>query len=163
MASAATISRMLHKGNVLVYFRSSFSSTTRFQFHSPRSRTFSNMRVLISGAGIAGPTLAWFLARSGASVTVVEKAPALLPHGQNVDIQGSARHVIRKMGLMEEVKRHNTTEAGTIFIDPNGRPFAPLPLQKDKTHGSSFTSELEILSRRPGQDLVRRHERRSQD
>jgi 2-polyprenyl-6-methoxyphenol hydroxylase-like FAD-dependent oxidoreductase len=102
------------------------------------------MRVLISGAGVAGPTLAWFLAKSGARVTVVEKAPALLPHGQNVDIQGSARNVIRKMGLMEEVRRFNTTETGTQFIDPSGRPFAPLPL-KDKASSASFTSELEIL------------------
>ena len=102
------------------------------------------MRILISGAGIAGPTLAFFLAKTGARITVVEKAPSLLPHGQNIDIQGSSRNVIRKMGLMEEVRRFNTTEAGTQFIDPNGRTFAPLPLS-DKASSASFTSQLEIL------------------
>lgn len=47
------------------------------------------MRVLISGAGVAGPTLAYFLQESGADVTVLEKASSLLAHGQNIDIQGS--------------------------------------------------------------------------
>ncbi|RVD84081.1 uncharacterized protein DFL_005849 [Arthrobotrys flagrans] len=101
------------------------------------------MRVLISGAGIAGPSLAWFLAKAGARVTTVEKAQSLLPHGQNVDIQGSARKVIEKMGLVDEVLRFNTTEKGTQFIDPKGRPFAPFPVQKGKSN--SFTSEFEIL------------------
>src|SRR5450755_317272 len=56
------------------------------------------MRVLISGGGIAGPTLAWFLAQAGARITIVKKSHSLLPHGQNVDIHGSARTVIKKMG-----------------------------------------------------------------
>lgn len=101
------------------------------------------MRVLISGAGVAGPTLAWFLAKTGARVDVVEKAKELLPHGQNVDIEGSALKVIEKMALMDEVKRYNTTEKGTQFIDPNGKPFAPFPMVKDQQ--ASFTSEFEIL------------------
>ncbi|KAK6363415.1 hypothetical protein TWF730_000846 [Orbilia blumenaviensis] len=101
------------------------------------------MRVLISGAGIAGPSLAWFLAKAGARVTTVEKAQALLPHGQNVDIQGSARKVLKKMGLVDEVLKFNTTEKGTQLIDSKGRPFAPFPVQKGTAN--SFTSEFEIL------------------
>lgn len=103
----------------------------------------STMRVLISGAGVAGPTLAWFLAKAGARIDVVEKAKQLLPHGQNVDIEGSALKVIEKMGLMGEVRRNNTTEKGTQFIDPNGKSFAPFPMVKE--HSASFTSEFEIL------------------
>ncbi|KAL8710723.1 MAG: hypothetical protein Q9220_004741 [cf. Caloplaca sp. 1 TL-2023] len=101
------------------------------------------LRVLTSGAGIAGSTLAWFLAKTGARVTVVEKAPILLPHGQNVDITGSALKVVQKMGLMDEVRRCNTSEKGTQFIDPRGRPFAPLPVREGSE--TSFTSEFEIL------------------
>ncbi|KAI1078392.1 hypothetical protein F5B20DRAFT_547960 [Whalleya microplaca] len=101
------------------------------------------MRVLISGAGIAGPTLAWFLARTGARVTVVEKSRSLLPHGQNVDLQGAALTVINKMGLMDQIRRFNTTEKGTQFIDPKGRPFAPLPVKEG--YQNSLTSEFEIL------------------
>ena len=101
------------------------------------------MRVLISGAGIAGPSLAWFLAKSGARVTVVEKSPALFPYGQNIDIQGSARKVVKKMGLLDEVLRFNTTEKGTQMIDPKGRPFAPFPVREDSD--ASPTSQFEIL------------------
>lgn len=101
------------------------------------------MRVLISGAGIAGPTLAYFLAKSGASITVVEKSHALLPHGQNIDIQGNAIAVVEKMGLMDQVRRFNTTEKGTQFIDSKGRPFAPFPIKEGVT--ASLTSEFEIL------------------
>ncbi|KAF2248525.1 FAD/NAD(P)-binding domain-containing protein [Trematosphaeria pertusa] len=103
------------------------------------------MRVLISGAGIAGPTLAYFLAKAGgARITLVEKAPTQLPYGQNIDIQGSARKVIAKMGLLDEVRRNHTTEKGTQFIDPQGRPFAGLGLEEGKPP-VSLTSEFEIL------------------
>jgi 2-polyprenyl-6-methoxyphenol hydroxylase-like FAD-dependent oxidoreductase len=61
------------------------------------------MRVLISGAGIAGPMLAWFLANAGAHLTIVEKSHALLAHRQNVDLKGSAIRVIKKMGLVEQI------------------------------------------------------------
>ncbi|KAK6499854.1 hypothetical protein TWF481_010211 [Arthrobotrys musiformis] len=101
------------------------------------------MRVLISGAGIAGPSLAWFLAKAGARITTVEKAHALLPHGQSVDIQGSARKVVKKMGLVDEILRFHTTEKGAQFIDSKGRPFAPFPAQKGTL--KTFTSEFEIL------------------
>ena len=105
----------------------------------------SSRRVLISGAGIAGPTLAWFLAKAGAQVTLVEKSPALLSQGQNIDIQDSARTVIDKMGLLGELRRFNTTEKGMQFIDPKGRPIAPFPVNAAAGSAGSPTSEFEIL------------------
>ena len=101
------------------------------------------MRVLISGAGIAGPALARGLAKAGLRVTIAEKHHAILPYGQSVDIQGSAVTAVKKMGLLDEIKQFNTTERGTQFIDPKGRPFAPFPVNKGST--ASFTSEFEIL------------------
>lgn len=101
------------------------------------------MRVLVSGAGVAGPTLAWFLARAGVQVTVVEKSTSLLPHGQNIDIKGSSIAIMNKMGLMDEIRRFNTTEEGTKFIDPSGRPFAPFPVKEG--YMGSLSSEFEIL------------------
>jgi 2-polyprenyl-6-methoxyphenol hydroxylase-like FAD-dependent oxidoreductase len=47
-----------------------------------------NTRVLISGASIAGPALAYWLDRYGFEVTVVEKAPGIRPGGQAVDFKG---------------------------------------------------------------------------
>ena len=101
------------------------------------------MRVLISGAGIAGSTLAWFLSKAGKRVTVLEHTQSILPHGQNIDMTGSAITIMKKMGLLDEVRRNNTTEKGTRFIDPKGRAFAPFPVKKGTQ--ASFTSEFEIL------------------
>ena len=101
------------------------------------------MHVLISGAGIAGPTLAWFLEKSGANITVVEKSQSLLPYGQNVDISDSAITVIKKMGLIDEIRRLNTTEKGTHLLTPSGQPCASFPVKAGST--ASPTSEFEIL------------------
>ena len=78
------------------------------------------MRVLISGAGIAGPSLAWWLQRYGFACTVVERSPTLRTEGQNVDIRGAAREVVRRMGLDDEVAARSTGEQGTRFIDGAG-------------------------------------------
>ncbi|KAL5116388.1 hypothetical protein ACEQ8H_005736 [Pleosporales sp. CAS-2024a] len=101
------------------------------------------MHVLISGAGIAGPALAFFLAKTGARITVVEKAKALLPHGQNVDVTGSAVTVLKRMGLLDQVRRHNTKETGTQFISAKGQPFASFPITEGSS--ASLSSEFEIL------------------
>ena len=61
--------------------------------------------VLISGASIAGPALAYWLDRYGFRVTVVEKAPALRPGGQAVDFKGRThRTVLERMGVWEEIR-----------------------------------------------------------
>lgn len=101
------------------------------------------MRVLISGAGIAGPTLAWFLAETPAHITVLEKSSGLRSEGHNIDIDGSAITIINKMGILDEIKRLNTTEIGTRILASDGKPIATFPFSK----GSSIdpTSEYEIL------------------
>lgn len=101
------------------------------------------MRVLVSGAGIAGPTVAFFLAKAGAQVTVVDRAPALLPHGQNIDVHGSAVSIIKKMGLMDQLRRYNTNEKGGQLVDTEGKAYACFPLRDGGR--ASPTSEFEIL------------------
>ncbi|TKY90416.1 hypothetical protein EX895_000414 [Sporisorium graminicola] len=99
------------------------------------------MHVIVSGAGIAGPSLAWFLSRAGAQVTVVEKAPSMLLQGQNIDVHGTALNVINKMGLLSELRSRNTTEKGTCFVDAKGKVIASLPVAGS---AGSPTSEFEI-------------------
>ncbi len=48
------------------------------------------MNILVSGAGIAGSTVAWYLAKTGAKATIVEKAKDFLAQGQNIDVSGAA-------------------------------------------------------------------------
>jgi 2-polyprenyl-6-methoxyphenol hydroxylase-like FAD-dependent oxidoreductase len=57
------------------------------------------MRVLISGAGITGPTLAWWLARHGFTPTLIEAAPALRTGGYVIDFWGAGFEVANRMGL----------------------------------------------------------------
>ena len=57
------------------------------------------MKVLISGAGIAGPTLAYWLHHYGHSVTLVEKSPSLRTNGYVIDFWGLGFDVVEKMGI----------------------------------------------------------------
>lgn len=63
------------------------------------------MRVLISGAGIAGPTLAYWLNHDGVETTIVERATKLRTGGYIVDFWGLGFEVAKRMGLMSELKR----------------------------------------------------------
>jgi 2-polyprenyl-6-methoxyphenol hydroxylase-like FAD-dependent oxidoreductase len=102
------------------------------------------MNILIVGSGIAGPTLAYWLSlNANHTITILEKSPSIQPHGQNVDIQGSAVTCIKKMGLMPQIQQHNTQELGTQFIDSHGKPLASFPVKEGSS--ASLTSEYEIL------------------
>lgn len=80
------------------------------------------MDVLISGAGIAGPALAFWLARHGFSPTVVERAPSLRSGGQAVDFRGEAHlSVLERMGVLDAVKAARTSPRDMVFRDPDGR------------------------------------------
>ena len=57
----------------------------------------TNRSVLISGASVAGPALAFWLSRFGYDVTIVEKAPSLRDGGYAVDFRGTAMEVLRRM------------------------------------------------------------------
>jgi 2-polyprenyl-6-methoxyphenol hydroxylase-like FAD-dependent oxidoreductase len=77
----------------------------------------SNREVLISGASIAGPTLAWWLCRQGFTPTVVEQTPALRAGlgGHAVDLFGPAVDVAERMGILPKVLAARTrTERVTI-------------------------------------------------
>ncbi len=102
-----------------------------------------NPTVLISGASVAGPALAYWLHRHGYDVTVVERAPALREGGQNVDVRGAGREVIRRMGLEDAIRAATTGEAGLRFVDTDDRTIASFPAGRSDSDG--FTAELEIL------------------
>ena len=61
--------------------------------------------ILISGAGIAGPTLAFWLKAAGFNPTLVEIAPTLRPGGYVIDFWGLGYDIAERMGLRKEIKR----------------------------------------------------------
>ncbi|KRF62723.1 FAD-dependent oxidoreductase [Bacillus sp. Soil768D1] len=79
------------------------------------------MRVLISGASIAGPALAYWLHRHGFDVTVIERAPALRTGGYGVDIRGAAITVLEGMGILDQVRAADTNMTGVYFVNSKGK------------------------------------------
>jgi 2-polyprenyl-6-methoxyphenol hydroxylase-like FAD-dependent oxidoreductase len=77
--------------------------------------------VLISGASIAGPTLAYWLARHGFEPTLLERAPAPRPGGHAVDIRGVALQVVQAMGLADAAHDLRTRMKGVSKLDHEGR------------------------------------------
>lgn len=98
-------------------------------------------RVLIAGASIAGPTMAYWLNQYGFHVTIVERAPALRLGGQNIDVNGPARKIVRKMGIEAAILAQNTTEVGLQIIGQDGQVAGEFPKEASLTG----TRELEIL------------------
>jgi 2-polyprenyl-6-methoxyphenol hydroxylase-like FAD-dependent oxidoreductase len=82
---------------------------------------------LISGAGIAGATLTFWLQRHGFTPTVIERAPGPRDSGQNVDVRGAGREVLGRMGLEERVLSMGTGEVGLRFVDDAGLSPAETP------------------------------------
>ena len=87
---------------------------------------------LISGAGIAGPALAHQLNARGRRTTVVERAPQLRDEGQNIDIRGAAREVVRRTGIEDSIRAAGTGGLGLRFVDDDGR-LAYAEIHSDET------------------------------
>ncbi|MFC7619321.1 FAD-dependent monooxygenase [Microlunatus sp. GCM10028923] len=85
-----------------------------------------NRDILVSGGGIAGAALAYWLRRYGFRPTVVERASAPRTGGHAVDIRGTARQVIERMGLVAQVDRARIGARGMAFIDERGKRLASL-------------------------------------
>ncbi|KAM0804294.1 hypothetical protein BDR22DRAFT_837772 [Usnea florida] len=105
----------------------------------------SQPRVLIVGASIAGPTAAYWFAKAGAKVTVIERFPKLRTNGQGIDIRTVGVTVMRKMLGMEAAVRAKTTEMeGISFIRDNGKPFGTIRSTGNPDQ-QSLVSEYEIF------------------
>ncbi|MFQ6553256.1 FAD-dependent monooxygenase [Aestuariibius insulae] len=98
-------------------------------------------RVLISGASISGPMTAYWLARRGFDVTVIERSDSLRLGGQNIDLTDAARDIVRMMGIEDKIKAQHTGEKGLQFVDSDGKAAASFPTDKK----GSLTREIEIL------------------
>ena len=82
--------------------------------------------VLISGASVAGPALAFWLHRYGFHATLVERAAAPRAGGQAIDLRGAAREVAERMGLMPEIRARHTGARGMSFVDRSGKRVASM-------------------------------------
>ncbi|MGW1495404.1 FAD-dependent monooxygenase [Streptomyces sp. NPDC002402] len=91
------------------------------------TKHLTNKTVLISGASIAGPALAYWLHRYGFTPTVVERAPQLRPGGYKVDLRGVSIDVCERMGILDDVRRASTDMQGGSYVDDAGATIAEMP------------------------------------
>ncbi|MFE6049946.1 FAD-dependent monooxygenase [Kitasatospora sp. NPDC056446] len=99
-------------------------------------------RVLVSGASIAGPALAYWLDRYGFEVTVVEKAAAVRGGGYAVDIRGTAREVVGRMGLLSRLRAAHVDSRRITFVDTAGRTVGSL--RPEQMTGGQSGLDLEV-------------------
>lgn len=99
------------------------------------------MRILISGASISGPVLAYWLTRHGFDVTVVERAPQLRKTGGHaVDLFRPAMEISEKMGVLTQIEALAT---GTTELTIH-RQGARRPAHVDITKVTAAASERHV-------------------
>ena len=106
------------------------------------SGTRARRTVLISGASIAGPALAFWLNRYGYAVTVVEKAATLRSGGYPVDVRGTALEVVRRMGILPRLEDAQVDTRRFTFLDGDGTTVASIAPQT--VDGSAAGRDLEV-------------------
>ncbi|KAM0563021.1 hypothetical protein ACHAPJ_001865 [Fusarium lateritium] len=109
------------------------------------------LKVLICGGGCAGPALAFWLARLGHRVTIVERFPALRATGAQIDFREQGIETLKRMGLIDVIRSKLVDEEGVAFVDSNGRVIGTVLANKSGKGAQSVTSEYEIMRG----DLVR--------
>ncbi|KAH8744496.1 oxidoreductase [Diaporthe sp. PMI_573] len=105
----------------------------------------AQMKVLISGCGVGGLSLAYWLDRMGADVTITELSSDMRPNGQQIDIRGPAIPLLERMGIKEAMKSAVTREPGMQIINKNGQTIAYFPSGPNGSSRQGFSSEYEIM------------------
>lgn len=109
-----------------------------------------NERVLIVGAGIAGPTLAYWLRDCGFTPTLIERAPAPRTGGYVIDFWGIGYEVAELMGIGRQLERDAYRIDEVRLVDTDGRRVAGFDAEVFRAASSSRFISL------PRGDLARR-------
>ncbi|MEV6277060.1 FAD-dependent monooxygenase [Nocardia sp. NPDC051832] len=109
------------------------------------------MTILVCCGGIAGQATAYWLARGGHRVVVVERFPSLRATGAQVDLRGQGIEAVKAMGLLDVVRSKLVDEPGVAFVDAQGKARATIMANTSGRGRQTLTSEYEIMRG----DLVR--------
>ena len=105
-----------------------------------------NTTVLISGASIAGPTLAYWLRRYGFTPTVIERAPQLRAGGYPVDVRDEAAQVAKLMGIWPRLQQAQTTLGEIAFVNERHQRVSRVNLQAVRASLAAFDVDvLEVM------------------
>jgi 2-polyprenyl-6-methoxyphenol hydroxylase-like FAD-dependent oxidoreductase len=106
-----------------------------------------NLTILISGASIAGPTLAYWLKRYGFTPTVIERAPQLREGGYPVDVRSEAVQVAKRMGIWEQLQQEQTTLGEISFVNERHQRIGSVNLQTVRQSLESFDVDVVEIMR----------------
>lgn len=100
-----------------------------------------NKNILISGAGIAGTTLAYWLKKFGFNPTIVEISPKLREGGFAIDFMGAGYDVAEKMEIVSALKDVDINFSKLVFVDSSNKGKGSMNYQKIKNFlkGRAFT------------------------
>jgi 2-polyprenyl-6-methoxyphenol hydroxylase-like FAD-dependent oxidoreductase len=101
----------------------------------------ATMKILISGAAIAGPCLAYWLQRHGFEPTLVERAPHLRTGGYIIDFWGAGFDVAERMGLIPEIRKKGYQVQELRQVDRSGKRTGGFAVDAlDRVTAGRFTS-----------------------
>ncbi|KAI1097361.1 FAD/NAD(P)-binding domain-containing protein [Jackrogersella minutella] len=105
----------------------------------------SRMKVLISGGGVAGNALAFWLGRLGHDITVVEWFPSLRTTGLQIDLRGHGIEVLKRMGFEQDFRSRAAPEQGLQVVNSAGKRKALFSANKSGKGLQNFTTDWEIM------------------
>lgn len=102
----------------------------------------NHIKILVIGAGIAGPAVCYWLRRFNFSPVLIEKSPAIRKGGQALDVRGIATHLAREMGIYDQICAMRTRIECGRFVDTAGNV---LHEEQGEKFGFRQDDEVEIL------------------
>lgn len=104
-------------------------------------------KILVIGAGIAGPAVCYWLQRFGFSPQLIEKSACIRKGGQGLDIRGVAIDIVKKMGIYEQICKMRTQVECGRYVDAVGKT-----LHEERGEKFSFRQDEDVEI--PRGDLV---------
>lgn len=103
-----------------------------------KSMVNESKKILVVGAGIAGPVVCYWLKRFGFFPTLIEKSSVLRKNGTGLDIRGSALEIAKRMNIYEQLYEQRTRVNRESYVDANGKVLV------EKQAGYQSDDDLEI-------------------
>lgn len=115
----------------------------------PPTNAKKALNILIVGAGVCGPIFALILQRANPNhdITVIERWPNLRTGGQQIDLKAQCITIMRRLGLLEELRKVCVQEPGIEIVDGNGKKLMQMGVTKAGDKGTAFeiTNEFEFM------------------
>lgn len=102
-------------------------------------QTKNNLKILIVGAGIAGPTCASFLKEYGFNPVLVERAPEFKNIGYVMGIWPMGRRILHKLGLEDEMNAASHRIPWIEFTSSDGSKRRRVDMEQFDKYGATAT------------------------